>query len=97
MSRKEEIKQMIRATCAKHLGTEGYRVFIFGSQANLPELKRADVDVGIDSTRKIRDEEIMHMREALNDMNTLYWFDVVNFNGVTEEFRKAAMQNIEMI
>lgn len=43
---------MIRDVIASHL-SGNYSAFLFGSQAGLPELKRADIDVGIDAQRPL--------------------------------------------
>jgi len=88
---------MIRETFRKHLGDEGYRVFIFGSQANLPELKRSDIDVGIEGKEEYNYSLIFKIKEELNELKTLYWFDLVDFNNVNEKFKKLATKNIELL
>ncbi len=60
MTRKEEIKLMIKKVVAGHL-SGSYKLFLFGSQVGLPELKRADIDVGIDAGRplSLREESLI--------------------------------------
>ncbi len=96
MNRKQQIKAMIKQVIASHL-SGNYKAFIFGSQAGLPELIRADIDVGIDAERDLTLREESLIWNALDDMPTLYKFDLVDFNKAEEKFKKIALQNIEMI
>ena len=96
MNRKVQIKEMIKQVIASHL-SGNYNAFIFGSQAGLPELKRADIDIGINAGRPLTCLEESLIWNALEDMPTLYKFDLVDFNKAEEKFKKIALQNIEMI
>ncbi len=94
MNRKEEIKSMIKKVVASHLSGD-YKVFLFGSQAGLPELKRADIDVGIDAGRPLSLYEESLIWSELEDLPTLYKFDVVDFTKVEDNFKKVALNKIE--
>jgi|BarGraIncu00222A_1022003.scaffolds.fasta_scaffold167200_2 predicted nucleotidyltransferase len=96
MTRKEEIKSMIRKVVAGHL-SGNYSVFLFGSQVGLPELKRADIDVGIDAKRPLTNLEESLIWTELEDMPTLYKFDLVDFQKSDDSFKNIALKNIEMI
>lgn len=96
MNRKEEIKSMIRQVTDSYLATN-YSVFLFGSQAGSPELKRADIDVGIEAEKPLSILEESLIWNALEDLPTLYNFDLVDFKKVGENFKKIALQNIEML
>jgi len=97
LTRKEEIKAMIRETVRKHMPNDDYRLFIFGSQANLPELKRSDIDVGIDVGRKLSMSEISRISFELEELPTLYFFDFVDFYSAQERFKNIALKNIELL
>lgn len=98
MTRKEEIKQMIVDAVRKHVGDQPVRVFIFGSQANQPELKAADIDVGLDAGQPLEWRKISGIHTELNEYApTLFEFDVVDFAAVDEKFRRVASMEIETI
>lgn len=98
MTRKEEIKQMIVAAVRKHLGQQPVRVFIFGSQANLPELKAADIDVGLDAGMPLETNKVFGIHTELNEFApTLFEFDVVDFADVSEKFRRVASMETETL
>lgn len=96
MTRKEEIKYMVNQVIASHL-SGNYNAFIFGSQAGLRELIRADIDVGVDAGRPLTLREESSIWNALDEMPTLYNFDLVDFCKVEESFKKIALQKIEML
>lgn len=97
MNRKEQIKKMIREVVAKNLPQGGYKLFIFGSQANQPELIKADIDVGIDTGFKLAKSIRAKIRLDLEDLPTLYFFDFVDFQNVEDYFKEVALTNIEAI
>jgi predicted nucleotidyltransferase len=97
LTRKEEIKAMIRETVRKHMPTSEYKLFIFGSQANLQELKRSDIDVGIDAGRRLTSTELTLISFGLDELETLYFFDFVDFQLVRDRFKEIALENIELL
>lgn len=97
MNRKEEIKKMIYEVVKKHLGELNFTLFIFGSQSNFPQLKLADIDVGIEAQRPLSNLEESAIWNDLNELPSLYEFDFVDFKKTGNDFRKIAMQNIELI
>ncbi|MDX2188839.1 MAG: hypothetical protein SFY32_03165 [Bacteroidota bacterium] len=97
MNRKEQIKQMIRDVVKKHLPNQDYKLFIFGSQANLPDLIRSDIDVGIDAGTKLEYGLMSRIHQDLEDMPTLYFFDFVDFKNVSDKFNQIALKNIETL
>ncbi len=97
MTHKEQIKQMIRGVVAKYLPDKSYKLFIFGSQANKPELIKSDIDVGIDAGEKISMTILANIHSDLDDLPTLYFYDLVDFQNVRESFKNIALQNIEVL
>ena len=96
MNRKEEIKAMIKDVISNHL-SGNYKVFLFGSQAGLSELKRADIDVGIDAGRPLTSMEESLIWNELQDLPTLYNFDVVDFKKVEKKFKDIALKKTELL
>lgn len=98
MNRKEEIKQIIKNAVAHFIVQPDISCFIFGSQANRKELKRADIDIGLKGNTKIELSKLNDLKQFLNyESATLYTFDVVDFNSVTKSFSSIALINIEPI
>ncbi|TAF73175.1 MAG: hypothetical protein EAZ53_13575 [Bacteroidetes bacterium] len=95
MTRKEEIKNMIRGVVAKYLPDKSYKLFIFGSQANKPELIKSDIDVGIDAGMPLERGMTFDIKDDLEDLPTLYFYDFVDFQTVSERFKSVALSNFE--
>ncbi|MCY7350520.1 MAG: nucleotidyltransferase domain-containing protein [Cytophagaceae bacterium] len=95
MTRKEEIRQLITQVLARQLAGRSYRAFLFGSQANRDELKRADIDVGIWADEALPEVLLAQISDELHELPTLYPFDVVDFNRTQESFRQVALQRTE--
>jgi predicted nucleotidyltransferase len=94
MTRREQILEQIRKISKVYL-PEGTSVFIFGSQARLQELRNSDIDIGIQAQQKLNLRALWEYKEALNSSPNLYTFDVVDFNDVSESFKKIALRNTE--
>ena len=95
MSRKADVKKMVQIVVAEQLIGISFQLFLFGSQSNLSVLKNADI--GIDAERQLTATEINSIKSKLDDLPTLYEFDVVDFNKVTNNFKNIALKNIELI
>ncbi len=60
---------MIKKVVSGHLSGD-YKLFLFGSQAGSTELKRADIDVGIDAKRPLTLREESLIWNELEDLLT---------------------------
>lgn len=96
MNRKEKIKSMVKSVVSRHL-SGNYKVFLFGSQAGLCDLKRADIDIGIDADRPLTSLEESLIWNELQDLPTLYNFDVVDFKKVDKKFKEIALKKTELL
>ena len=85
-----EIKKIV----FQFLNPQKDRVFIFGSRAIGGERKFSDVDIGIESKRKLTGEILVNIREAFEESNIPYTVDVVDFSNVSEKFKTLALQKI---
>lgn len=97
MASKEKIKGMIRETIQQHLKGITYHAFIFGSQANLSEWKKADIDVGIEAEEPIPGYLFTALKSNLAELPTLHPVDLINFCTVDDRFKKVSKQNIEWL
>ncbi len=97
MNRREEIFSWISEILQKNLDQTNYRAFIFGSQANLKELRRADIDLGLLSDEQISTLKLVKITNEIEDLPMLYNIDLVDFSAVDEQFKSIAMKNIEWL
>jgi len=93
----EKLKKQILEIIGKHLDLRSYRVFFFGSRVAERNTGRSDIDIGIEGPQKIPARVSGEIRESLDNLPTLYRFDVVDFKKVTPEFKKQALKSIEYV
>lgn len=95
--RKIQIYNWIKEEVNKLLPDSNYKLFVFGSQANREILTNSDIDIGIDTGKPLDDKIISRLWNNLDDLPTLYSFDVIDFQIVEERFKKVALKNIEIL
>lgn len=94
--RRAYILAEVRVVCQQHL-PEGYRVGVFGSQAGRSDLKKADIDLGIEGPAKLDRLIVGRLALALEEIPTLYDFDLVDLQAVSASFRETALSEIEWL
>jgi DNA polymerase sigma len=97
MERRQQILTWIKEAIAQCLPGISYKAFVFGSQANLPMLKRADIDIGIMADKPINTRQLAALHEAVDALPMLYKIDLVDFGLVDAAFKAVALQNIETL
>jgi predicted nucleotidyltransferase len=97
MTHKQEILQMVQEVVSKHLETGTYQLFLIGSQAGRQELKRADIDIAIDAGEKMEGATLAKIQGDLEDLPTLYFFDVVDLHRTDEDFKEIALEKAEQL
>ncbi|OGK22155.1 hypothetical protein A2866_06775 [Candidatus Roizmanbacteria bacterium RIFCSPHIGHO2_01_FULL_39_8] len=85
-----EIKKIV----FHYLDPKRDKIFIFGSRAIGEHRKFSDIDLGIESKRKIPALIIEDLKEALEESDIPFTIDVVNFTEVSSRFRSVAKQKI---
>ena len=76
----------------QHLDKTRDKAFIFGSWAIGDNRKFSDIDIGIESDRKLSLQLISQLQEAFEESNLPYAVEVVDFSGTTEQFKEVAKQ-----
>lgn len=97
LERKTQIYNWIKEETASILLERKYKLFIFGSQANRETLSNSDIDIGIDAGQPIDDKLFSLLWNNLDDLPTLYSFDLIDFQLVEERFKSVALKNIEVL
>ena len=88
-----QFKSDILHTAAKYLDLSTTKIFIFGSRATTKGDDRSDIDLGLEPTQHINAQSLTSFKEAIENLNTLYIVDVVDFSQVSNSFAKTASEN----
>lgn len=70
------------------------KIFLFGSRASKENHRFSDMDIGILPGKDFNAKILIPLKEKLNDSVIPFKADVVNFNQVSDKFKKHALQNI---
>ena len=90
----DESLEFIRRTIRKYLPESDYKIFIYGSRASGEAGKWSDIDVGIEGKKKVPFDILATISEEIRESDIPYMVDVVDFNRVSEKFRRIARRNI---
>ena len=96
MTRVDTIKQLIKQEimkAASELG--GYRVFLFGSRVTGTAQERSDFDIGILGDNPISLHTFYKIDDLLDNIETLYKIDFVDFNRAAPSLRAEALKAVE--
>lgn len=93
----EKLKAQIKDIVSKYLDLSLYRVFFFGSRVTESNSQSSDIDIGIEGPEQIPARIFSEIREDLDNLPTLYKFDLVDFKQVTPKFREETLKNIENV
>jgi predicted nucleotidyltransferase len=93
----EKLKKLIINIIAKYLDLSSYRVFFFGSRVKRDNFPRSDIDIGIEGPDEISAKTKLEIEEELDNLPTLYKFDLVDFKKVSADFKREALKHIEYV
>ncbi|MDP3725475.1 MAG: nucleotidyltransferase domain-containing protein [Nanoarchaeota archaeon] len=93
----EQLKGEIVKIVHKHLNTETYRIFFFGSRVSGGGNERSDIDVGVEGPAQVPSREWLAIQEEIENLPTLYKIEIVDFKRVGKEFREVALQRTESL
>ena len=93
----EKLKKEIKEIIWKHLNPGEYKVFFFGSRVKGDNFSRSDIDIGIKGPKEISAGVKSAIDKDIEDLPTLYKFDVIDFKGVSRKFEKEALKHIEYV
>ena len=93
---REKLEGQVKAIVGKYLDLAEYKLFFFGSRVTGKGDERSDIDIGILGSNKVPLSIMAKIEEEIEDkIITLYSIDIVDFFGVSDEFRQVAEQKIE--
>ncbi|HVN67819.1 MAG TPA: nucleotidyltransferase domain-containing protein [Candidatus Sulfotelmatobacter sp.] len=73
------------------------RVFYFGSRVEGRGTEKSDLDLGIEAEDEIPGKLMIEIKELADSIPIMQKIDVVDFKRVSAEFKKVALQKIEVI
>lgn len=82
---------------ANYLDLQKYRLFLFGSRAQGANRKFSDYDIGILGPEKVPARALALISADLDDSTIPYRVDLVDFQNVSESFRRAAMKKVKYL
>ena len=89
------LKSELLRIMSKHIPLSQYKVFFFGSRVKGDNFSRSDIDIGILGREKIPSEIKLTLEEELENLPTLYTFDLVDFQNSSSKFKKEALKHME--
>jgi predicted nucleotidyltransferase len=93
----EKLKEQLSRIIFKYIDKNKWSVFLFGSRVKGNNSPSSDIDIGIEGPESVPPEIMFKIREEIEEIPTLYSFDIVDFNTVTEDFRKKAKKEAEYV
>ena len=93
-----QVKAMIRAALLPfQLELGEARLFFFGSRVTGEARERSDFDVAVEGQGRIQPSLITRIRDALDELPTLYRVDFVDLACVSEAARSEMLKHVEAI
>ncbi len=91
------IRQQILRVLWKYLDLSDYSIFFFGSRVTGTGDDRSDIDVGIQGRCPVPVAVWGSIQEEMEDLDTLYKIDVVDFATVSDSFKEVASRRTQAI
>ena len=63
------------------------KIYLYGSRARGTHAKLSDIDIAINTNKKIPIEEIGELKSMLAASNILYKIDIVDYNRISDEMK----------
>ncbi len=74
------------------------KIFLFGSRARGDNRStHSDIDIGVVATKKLSLLRLARIEEALDQLQTLYTIEIVDFTQREDAFTKEALKDIEIL
>lgn len=64
------------------------KIYLFGSRARGTQSERSDIDIAVDTGRKLKRVQVGEARDMINESHILYKVDIVDFQNISEEMRQ---------
>lgn len=78
-----------------YIDREDISVFLFGSRTKSPRIS-SDLDIGFLGSTRVSRKTLSRIRFDLEESDIPYHVDLVDFNTVSESFKKTALEDIKV-
>ena len=92
--RENEYLLIIKEAVLSSLEGEPVKIVLFGSRARQDYRSASDVDIGILPKENFSHDKLTILRERIENLNVPYKVEVVNFNEVSEDFKREALKEV---
>lgn len=96
INEKNKYVEMAKEIVLNLVEKENVDVFLFGSRAGNNYRHDSDLDIGFIGNSKLDEKLLRKIRENIENSIIPYHIDLVDFSKVDFEFKKIALQNIEI-
>lgn len=93
----EKLRKQLNRIIFKYLDKNNWTAFFFGSRIEGRNSLASDIDIGIEGPKSVSPEVMFKIKEEIEEIPTLYSFDIVDFNIVSENFKQKAKKGVEYI
>lgn len=93
----DTLKKQIAEIVQRYVDMNTYQVFFFGSRVRGDNMDRSDIDIGIFGPQQISASAKFKIQEELEKLPIFYKIDLVDFQTVSEKFKREALKNIEHV
>jgi len=87
----------MKTIIANYIDLQKYRLFLFGSRAEGTHRKFSDYDIGVLGPKKVPARALALMSADLDDSDIPYRVDVIDFQSISESFRRVAMKEVKYL
>lgn len=92
-----EIIQEVWRLFKEIIGENNYELYLFGSRSTKTNVPHSDFDFCIVGKKPVPSEKMYRLKQAIEDMKTLYSIDIVDFEGTNEAFKEIAKKEMVRI
>lgn len=86
--------KMLHDIIFKHIESERYAIFVYGSRASHTAVRSSDFDIGIWGDDPVPISILARIHDEIDDSDIPFHYDVVDFSRVDESFKSIALQHI---
>jgi len=93
----DKTRNLIRNILLKHINSQNYSIFLFGSRATSRHTPFSDVDIGIEGKNRLPGHVMQEIKGDFEESNIPFRIDVVDFSMVGEDFKHIAMRQSQQL
>ena len=91
----EEIEPLlikIKKIVKKHLKSDKYKIYLYGSWANGTALNVSDIDIAVDAGKKLESTVIIKIKDDIENLPTLRSIDFIDLLNVSDVLKAEVLE-----